>query len=252
MPRAEKINPKYSAWYGLTHRTHKTNECLWSLSQLGAWLKCGPSWTVVFPLNSHAYPAMLLPMGIPTLPLNGFFFTARRKNSEGFHVEFSVGGRTVVFPLLLEKGQSIFPPWHCVADGTFFPGHLSSVSAEALSPSPAWHQHLAAAGHPNFTSLKEQTCAETAPFPSALSSFQTWQPVAWAFPPSVAGEIRELRFCVGRGGAGVRGHQRRGVLLLHGREHCGGQRIRDRPAARQPLPRHLLTKVSLWSRRSRY
>lgn len=131
MPHAEKSNPDKSTWCDLTHRTHTTYGCLWSLSELEAWLKCGPSWTVVFPVHTHAYSAMLLPMEIPTL-LQMVIFTAQRKNSGGFHVEFSAGEGTVVFPLFPEKRQSIFSPWHCVTDGTLFSGHISSVSAEVL------------------------------------------------------------------------------------------------------------------------
>lgn len=64
------------------HRIQKTNECWWCLQQLEAWLKRGPSRTMVFHLDSHAYPPTLLPIGIPTF-LKMVVFTTQRENLGG-------------------------------------------------------------------------------------------------------------------------------------------------------------------------
>lgn len=177
------------------------------------------------------------------LSLQIVVFTAQRKNSGGFNVEFSVGGGTVVFPLFPEKGQSRFPLWHW--------WHIIFRFSRGAQPKP----HVAP-GSGHLWCWQQLGTQTSVPVKNRLCwncpiSRGTWQCIVWVFPVFATGETRELRLCVGRSSAGVRGHQWRGVLLLHSREHRGWQRIRHRPAARQPLQRRLLTKVSLWSRRSR-
>lgn len=124
----------------IMHRAQKTNECSWHLRQPEAWLKCGPSWTVVFHLDSHAYPPMLLPAWIPTFPLNSWVYGSKKKLSGGFGVEFSIDGGNLMFPLFPEEGQYGFPARCCFTDSTFFSDRVSSISAEVLSQSTAWHQ----------------------------------------------------------------------------------------------------------------
>lgn len=91
-------------------------------------------WTIlntVFPLDSHACPAMLLPMGNAYPPSKWLFLQLTEKTG-GFHLEFSVGGESAVFPLFPEKGQSVFPPWHCVSGWhVVFRSHFFSFSQGA-------------------------------------------------------------------------------------------------------------------------
>lgn len=232
MPHAEKSNPKNLL--GVILPTE-------SIRKMGVCEVCHnlehdcnvdhPEWW------SSLWIAMLLPVGIPTLPPNGCFY--------GIYRDF-------MWNLVLGEGLRCFLcSWK--KDSPHFLHGTVSLMARCSQVTFLWFQPRRSpqALHGSSWAPKLpfpwRAGCETAPYPGAPSSF--WTPVAWVFPLFSAGEARELRLCVGRGGAGVRGHQRRGVLLLHGRQHCRGQGIRHRPAARQPLPRRLLTKVSLWSRR---
>ena len=124
----------------IMHRAQKTNGCSRRLRQPEAWLKCGPSWMVVFHLDSHAYPPTLLPMWTPTFPLNGCFYSSKKRLSGGFGVEFSIDGGSLMFPLFPEEGQYRFPAQRCFTGSTLFSDHVSSISAEVLSQNTAWHQ----------------------------------------------------------------------------------------------------------------
>lgn len=130
MSPAERSNPKRSTWCDLAHRAHKTNGSLWSLSQLEERLKCGPSWT----LSSLwiAMPALPCFSQWNAYPPSKWLFLQLTEKTGGFHLEFSVGGESVVFPLFPEKGQSVFPPWHCVNGWhVVFRSHFFSFSQGA-------------------------------------------------------------------------------------------------------------------------
>lgn len=168
------------------------------------------------------------------------------KEKTGFHVEFSGGGVSFIpwKGAVHISSMALCHMAHCF-QVTFLRFQLR-CSAQALPGTSVWAPLvLAAVGHPNFPSFQEQCW--NCPVPRCADLLPDLAVRSLSFPSVWAGEIWELCLCVGRRGAGVRGHQRCGVLLLHGREHGRGQRIRHRPAARQPLPRRLLTKVSLWS-----
>lgn len=97
----------------VTQRIQETNGCWWCLQQLQARLKCKPSWTLVFHLDSHAYPPTLLPIWIPDFPLNGCFYHSKEKLSGGFRVEFSIDGGSLIFPLRNRKGRGNRFPARC-------------------------------------------------------------------------------------------------------------------------------------------
>lgn len=160
MSHGERSNPKRSTWWDHAHRAHKTNGSLWSLWQLAARLKCGPSWTMSsLWIAMPALPCFSQWECLPSLQM--VVFTAHRKNSGGFNLELSVGGESAVFPLFPKKRDNPY----------FFHGTVSLVAccfqvtilqfqprclAQAPHGTSVWAPLvLAAAGHQNLTSFKE-------------------------------------------------------------------------------------------------
>lgn len=144
----------------------KTNECSCHLQHLETWLKCTPSWTVLFHLDTHAYPPILLPVQIPVFPLSGCFNGSKENVGARFGVECDTGG-SLIFPLVpwapaqsksfLHGAISLIP---CCSLITFLPFLLSCSTKAPCGTSHGAFFVLTTVGHSSISLFKG--CAEAA------------------------------------------------------------------------------------------